>query len=146
MDLQHWVDLHPVGFVIGFTVYFCTIWIVACIMISFMSGWWSLSRRYRAESTPSTTVNWASGTFRRIVGYHNVLRITSNAEGLYLSVIKPFRLGHPPLFIPWSEVDIRPEKSFLFLRRRTFLFDRTKRIPLTLRSTIADKILAAKCS
>ncbi len=142
MDLQHWVDLHPVGFLIGFIAYFCALWIVVCIVISFVSGWWSLSRRYRTEYTPSTTINWASGTFRHIVGYHNVLRMTSNTEGLHLSVIKLFRLGHPPLFIPWSEIEVQPEKRFLFLRWRTLLFDRTNQIPLTLRGQTADKILA----
>ena len=144
MDLQHWIDLHPVGFVIGFIAYFCAIWLVVCIVVSFMSGWWSLSRRYRTERTLATTINWASGSFRHIVGYQRVLRMTSNAEGLYLSVTKLFRLGHPPLFIPWSEIGVQPERGFLFLRWRTLLFDRTKRIPLTLRGKTADRILALR--
>jgi hypothetical protein len=143
MDLQHWVDLHPVGFMIGFIAYFCALWTVVCIVISLLSGWQSLSRRYHTENNSSTTINWGSGSFRYIVGYHNVLRMRSDADGLYLSVMKLFRLGHPPLLIPWSEIEVLQEGRFLFLRWRTFRLDRTKQIPLTLQGKVVDKILAA---
>ena len=37
------------------------------------------------------------------VNYHSVLSFTCTDEGLQISIAFPFRVGHPPLFIPWDE-------------------------------------------
>jgi hypothetical protein len=36
--------------------------------------------------------------------YRSILTIHTAPNGFYLSVWLPFRIGHPPLFIPWQEV------------------------------------------
>ncbi|MEZ5977645.1 MAG: hypothetical protein R3F34_05435, partial [Planctomycetota bacterium] len=34
-------------------------------------------------------------------------------SGLFLATALPFRLGHPPLFVPWSDVRARRAKTWL---------------------------------
>ena len=41
---------------------------------------------------------------RGLAHYRNCLVIGANPAGLYLAVFLPFRVAHPPLFIPWNEV------------------------------------------
>lgn len=43
-----------------------------------------------------------------------VLTIGGNEKGLYLVPMILFRLFHKPLLIPWTEIDARPAKRFLF--------------------------------
>lgn len=48
------------------------------------------------------------------VSYRGVLTIHATPIGLFLSVMVLFRLGHPPLLIPWSAVrDEGPPQGFL---------------------------------
>jgi hypothetical protein len=35
-------------------------------------------------------------------------------DALYLSVLFPFRVGHPPLRIPWNEIKLSRTKRFWF--------------------------------
>ena len=34
----------------------------------------------------------------------NIYTIACNREGLFLGVLFPFRIGHPPLLIPWHDI------------------------------------------
>jgi len=36
--------------------------------------------------------------------YSSVIRLTAASDALYASVLFPFRIGHPPLRIPWDEI------------------------------------------
>ena len=42
--------------------------------------------------------------------YSSVIRLTAAADALYASVLFPFRPGHPPLRIPWNEIQIGKTK------------------------------------
>jgi hypothetical protein len=54
------------------------------------------------------------------VAYGGSLNIYSSPEGLYLSVLFPFRLGHPPLFIPWDAVRNAKTRRVLWTERVEF--------------------------
>ena len=67
----------------------------------------------------------------------------ANREGLYLAPYFLFRLGSPPLFIPWHEV--RPgerRRRFMLGEQRTLLLGREEGIPFELELTLAEKLLA----
>ena len=89
-------------------------WVFVFNVVSLMSGWWSLSSCYRAREPFSGT------RFRLRTGklcwsnYGACLTIGVNADGLYLAVFFFMRPGHPPLFIPWSEIDATPVKGWIF--------------------------------
>ena len=89
-------------------------WAFVMNLVGLMSGWWTLARHYRARSSfegarfhlCSGRVGWSN--------YGNCLVIGVNADGLYLSVFFFFRPGHPPLFIPWSEIVATSAKGWIF--------------------------------
>ena len=49
------------------------------------------------------------------VNYNSCLTIHSGPEGIRLAVWAPFRLGHPPLFIPWSAMHKATTKRLFWM-------------------------------
>jgi hypothetical protein len=50
---------------------------------------------------------------RLSANYGGCLTVGSDAAGLYLAVMFLFRVGHPPLFIPWDERTISRKRDLL---------------------------------
>jgi hypothetical protein len=50
----------------------------------------------------------------RSANYRSCVTLGANARGLYLAVRPLFRIGHPPLFIPWSDVQVSRFDSAVF--------------------------------
>jgi hypothetical protein len=87
-----------------FFPFFILLWCVASFSLSLLGGWFSLAQHYRATQ-PFVGERWhMRSASLRFVSYGSCLILGSNTQGLFLSVLFPFRIGHPPLFIPWSEV------------------------------------------
>jgi hypothetical protein len=101
--LQGWVSQHAAVFAIVGAVF---IVVVVSFVISWWSGWALLAREFRApEPFRGKRRRWVSGRMRWLAGYHNCLVVGANPEGLYLSLVfLPF--FHPPLFIPWTEIQV----------------------------------------
>jgi hypothetical protein len=78
-----------------------------------------------------------------MVGYNNVLTVASDSEGIYLGVLFLFRIAHPPLFIPWSEIEIEtPQKKFFVSVQKLRLGP--DRIPLRLRTKLVEFLQSEK--
>ncbi|WP_296671486.1 hypothetical protein [Sulfuricaulis sp.] len=93
-------------------------WLFACAMISLMGGWHRLAAKFRSDSAINgEEIRFASmtiGTGLFPARYRRVLFVTVEPTGVGLSVIFPYRLLHPPLFIPWSAVEsAQRERSWL---------------------------------
>jgi hypothetical protein len=102
--MQGWVDLHPVIFAVSDLVFLI---LVISFVISWWSGWALLARKFRArEQFRGERRWWISGRMRWLAGYHNCLIAGANPEGLYLATFPFFPLFHPPLFIPWTEIQV----------------------------------------
>lgn len=85
-----------------------TMWIVVGLVTSQVSGWASLAQRYRCEEGFSgDRLRFRSAAMRYGSHYGNCLTMGANPQGLFLSMSVPFLAGHPPLFIPWSEISVR---------------------------------------
>jgi len=102
-------------FVVGFAVLWPTIPLVISLF-----GWRQLARAYRPRG-PFTGPKWRWRTgYLGPVSYTLALTIGADPAGLYLAMAAPFRIGHPPLFVPWTEVAVArvrgPFWSFLELR------------------------------
>lgn len=74
-----------------------------------MGGWYSLSGRFRAQAAPYGETKTAGPLFYGVkmrfrVNYGNVIRLTAAKDALYISILFLFRVGHPPLCIPWTEI------------------------------------------
>ncbi len=75
-----------------------------------------MAENYRL-TTPFSGKKWrfCSAAFRRFVGYGSVLTVGANRDGLYLSMLFLFRLGHAPLLIPWQHVKkLKPSAFSVF--------------------------------
>jgi hypothetical protein len=85
-----------------------------------MGGWFTLSGRFKRQSEPYGEIRTAGPFFYGVkmrfrVNYGNVIRMTAAEDALYLSILFLFRIGHPPLCIPWKEIKLGRTK-FLWLR------------------------------
>ena len=63
--------------------------------------------------------------------------------GLFLNVMLPFRPGHPPLFIPWTEITLphRPWRPYEWV---DFILGSNERIPFKIRGKLAPRLQAAR--
>ena len=85
-----------------------------------MGGWRRLAESFPAKGQPSGKHFFMQSGKVGLVNYGSCLTIYSAPEGLYLSVWLPFRLGHPPLFIPWDAVHNMTTRRFLWVERVVF--------------------------
>ncbi|HJZ54431.1 MAG TPA: hypothetical protein VKE74_05710 [Gemmataceae bacterium] len=93
---------------------FVPFWCFVIWMIGTLGGWGALARHYHHRGG-------FTGTRRRFCSarlgwsnYGGILTIGTNGEGLYFAVFFLFRPGHPPLFIPWTDVSAEPVKGWVF--------------------------------
>jgi hypothetical protein len=49
-----------------------------------------------------------------LTNYSACLTVGANNSGLYLAVFPLFRVGHPPLLIPWVDISTSKSKRFWF--------------------------------
>ena len=91
-----------------------SLWVVVGFALSRIGKWHSLARRFRAAEKPNgKAFAFKSGQIG-VVSYGNCLNVTLAKEGLHLSVFFPFRIGHPPLLLPWTEVSRVEKKKTLW--------------------------------
>ena len=96
--------------------FFVGVWVVAVVLVSLLSGWWGLAEQYRTETPfPAHMRRFQRGQMRWRTNYGNILTVASDSRGLYLSVMFLFRLGHPPLFIPWADISFEDPKPLALL-------------------------------
>jgi len=95
-----------------FIGFFCLI----TYLLSIIGGWAKLAKNYPrrkfAEGRKFSLQSLAIG----LTNYGNVVTVHSSREGLDLEVMLPFRFGHSPIFIPWSEMAAPREKSLLWYK------------------------------
>jgi hypothetical protein len=139
-DLRRFIDQHPALFVTIFPAYFIALWLLVGAIISFVGGWFSLSKFYRTH-VPFNGAKWRgqSGQMRWLANCNNVLTLGTSTDGFYLASMFLFRFMHPPLLIPWSEIKVRRSKGWFF-EYVTFTMGRELAIPLRIRAKTADRL------
>ncbi|HXK22276.1 MAG TPA: hypothetical protein VMS55_06310 [Myxococcota bacterium] len=97
-----------------FPVFFVGMWVLVSYSISAIGGWHTLAGHY-AESSPCTGARFRlrSGQIGGLANYGGVLMLGADRAGLHLSVALPFRLAHPPLCVPWSDIRARAVRRWL---------------------------------
>ena len=121
------------------------VWITISFLLSIIGGWFSLSRRYKSPRTYyEDRYSFQSAAFRYVVSYNRCLTIGGDEQGLHMSVMLPFRLFHPPIYIPWNDITKGKRESRLFgIRLR---FRKTPSVPIALTSFIVQQLEAIKGS
>lgn len=92
-------------------------WLVPLFVATFLggvalmariAGWASLARSFRANGVPEgQSLRFVTGSLGALafpIRYRNCLHLARNSEGLYVSLMFPFKFASPALFVPWSEV------------------------------------------
>lgn len=140
MDWDNYFSEHPEILLALFIV----MWSGISLFLSRMSGWAALAGVYRARTKPDVYCRWfQSARMRWGVHFNGCLTIGANMDGLYLSMFLPFRIGHPPLFIPWADIIIEPVKRFLLFDYFEFRFNRVPDVPLQVRAGLGEELAEA---
>jgi hypothetical protein len=74
--------------------------------------------------------------------YNGVLTVGADASGLFMVPMFIFRLGHPPLLVPWFEIFTQRKKRF-FMDVVELRLGRSEQIPMTIRPQLAAWIATA---
>ncbi|WP_294221207.1 hypothetical protein [Prosthecobacter sp.] len=91
------------GMIVLFPAAFAALWYFVSTVLSHMGGWHRLAQRFRAVRPPAGRRFWMQSMVLGSVSYNGCLTMHASKEGLHLAVWLPFRIAHPPLFLPWSE-------------------------------------------
>lgn len=83
---------------------FVLIWSGVVYLLAWFSGWRRLARHYRCAKAPEGSVFGTLWAMLGPVNHRGTLKIQPAPEGLYLSTMVFFRIGHPPLLIPWHAI------------------------------------------
>ena len=75
------------------------------------------------------------------VAYRGALNFGVDVYGLFVSIVPIFRIGHPPLFIPWSEITCTRQKQW-FLDGVRINFSRSPNVAILLPARVAQQIFA----
>lgn len=106
--------------IVLFPFFFVSMWCAISLLLSAMGGWRRLAESFAARDEPTGRHFFMQSGKIGIVNYGSCLTIHSAPSGFYLSVWLPFRIGHPPLFIPWQEVRNVTTRRFLWFERVVF--------------------------
>jgi hypothetical protein len=133
MDIQALINQYPYLFAIAF-------YLGIFLLASRLTGWRALAEHYPLSS-PFTGKphRFQTAWMRWSSHYGNALTAGANAQGLYLSVLFLLRIGHPPLFIPWSDIT-STEISGGFSRRVELRFRRLPNVPVIITRDLADNL------
>jgi hypothetical protein len=119
-------------------------WILVSLVISRVGGWSLLAKVYLAQADTLDGDSWKfqSIQMRWATNYGNCVTVRANPLGLGLSVLFLFRLGHPPLLIPWPDITMVTVKKIRFFPSWIeFRFRLEPSIPVRINNKLFSKIL-----
>ncbi len=97
-----------------FPYLFPAFWCVITYLLAWFGGWLKMSRKWAAPSNLSLEKRYFRSGRLGKTKYNGALVTAATREGLYLSVLLPFRVGHKPLLVPWEELKLEgPDTGFL---------------------------------
>lgn len=81
---------------------FITIWYGSMFLISKISGWSSLAKKYSNHSSDFVEFNNFQSIKLGWGNYSGCVSLAVTDSGLYMKLFFLFKPGHPDLLIPWS--------------------------------------------
>jgi hypothetical protein len=114
-------------------------WMVLTQFVARISGWRSLAEAYPSIADPTgPLLRFQSAGLRMGSNYGGILNVATDAQGISLSVVLLFRFGHPPVFVPWG--DIQAEMVEGFSRGVRLRFSRKPNVPMVISRSLAERI------
>jgi hypothetical protein len=125
-----------------FPVFFVGLWCAITYLLALMSGWRRLATHYAAD----LPVGGQRFRFRSaksgLVRYNHCLNFAATTAGLHLWLLLPFRIGSPPLLVPWAEVSAAPVREFMF-SAIALGFARAPGVRIRIATALGEQIAAA---
>jgi hypothetical protein len=135
-----WLFNHPPFL----ALFFVTQGVLGFYILALMSGWNRLSKRFRHRGNfDGETWPFRSARMRTLIRFGCALTMGADESGLYMAVFPLFRMCHPPLLIPWSEVSIVRSERGLIFKKRLLLLGRKEAISLSISSSLAENLKEA---
>ncbi|MFK7804395.1 MAG: hypothetical protein AB8G95_22360 [Anaerolineae bacterium] len=127
--------------IVIFLVFFTALWSFIAFITSRIGGWNAIAQHYQGElSYKNESLGFRSARFGWM-GYSGVLTFSVNDEELGISVLFLYRVGHPPLKIPFEEINAY-EKTVI-LPEVHMSFAQTPERVIKIPRRVADAIEAA---
>jgi hypothetical protein len=125
----------------AYPILLAAVWVVATQILSVAGGWRQLAEVYPAPRPPiGKPMRFQSAQLRWGTNYNGCLDFVADVDGLHVSILLPFRLGHPPLFFPWSEITYEERPSRL-LSSVELRFARAPQLTMTIPKGLAERLL-----
>ena len=140
-DLENSLSWLLPSFAVVFPFMFVGMWCLILRFLSSASGWSRLASRFHLQDSFDGKRHHFQSANMNGVNFNSALVIGASPNGLYLSPVFLFRLFHPPLLIPWAEIQAEPVKQWWSTGYR-LTFRSFPGIHLTLNDRTFDKIVA----
>jgi len=122
------------------------LWLGVTLALSHVGGWSVLAESYPARPQPAVTdLGTASLMLDRgfmVVKYNRSVHLTLSPEGLGMETYGLFHRGHPPVLIPWAEVESCERQRLLF-GEAVALTLRSHKVNILINGPEAEAVLAA---
>ncbi len=139
--MNDWIKQY---FPIFFPLFFVASWTVSLYLVAAASGWRLLATRFRAQgSFTGQTWRMQFARMRWMSNYNGALTIGADTTGLFMVPMMVFRLWHPPLFIPWTEITLVGTRQVLFFTLVEFRLGTLERVPFNIKPELAARLRSA---
>ena len=126
--------------VLALPVLFVALWVGVVTLLAHLGGWARLARHYRTfDSFGGEPIRFQFG-YLGFVRYKGALTFGTEAKGLYIATLLPFRPGHPPLVVPWAHLSaerISPDRIAL-------RFKQASGVVLKVTRRLGERVLAGR--
>ncbi|PKL91794.1 MAG: hypothetical protein CVV21_07140 [Candidatus Goldiibacteriota bacterium HGW-Goldbacteria-1] len=121
---------------------FIVFWIVLSYLISLVSGWGTIAKYYRRPEGMMLTraKGFLTSLYLNRSSYKKSVYIRVDDLGMHLSVLLFFRFGHPPLFVPWSDIKIEERQSHIAGKSHYISFSKTPLIRISMNESALEKL------
>ena len=125
-----------------FPVFFAVLWCAITYLLAFMSGWRRLAAHYAAE-LPTAGYRFRFRSAKSgWVRFNHCLNFAVTPDGLHLWLLRPFRLGSPPLLVPWRDVAATRRRDLL-ITSIALRFARAPGVRMQIATSLGEQIAAA---
>ena len=120
------------------------LWIGVMHLAAWIGGWSRLADAYQFRGPfDGYRKRFVSGELTGYLpcNYGGCLTLGANPLGLYVAVVPPLRPGHPPLFIPWSDITATIGRRWL-VSYAQFNFRAARRVRLRVAKRVAEQLIS----
>jgi hypothetical protein len=117
---------------VAFLLLFVGMWLAVTYLLSYISGWVTFAKYYRATrpfNGANVRVRGAQMGRSLMGNFRNVLTVGVNTEGISLHLLFLFAINSPDLFVPWPDITVSRGRRW-FMEYIEFRFKRAPDIPL----------------